>query len=233
MDFLKIAVTAGISVIVLFIIARVIGYRQVSQISMFDYVNGITIGSIAAELAISDWNDMQDPLVALIIYGLATLLISIATDKSTVLRRIIAGSPIILIERGKFYDKGFSKARLDINEFQIQCRNQGYFDPREIDAAIMEPNGNISILPKSQEKPLTPKDMNLVTQQDIMPSNIILDGKIMYKNMENIGINKDLLIKELKKQNIEITDVFLATCNYNQEFNFYKKNGIYKKDILS
>ena len=114
-------------------------------------------------------------------------------------RRIITGSPIILIERGKFYDKGFSKARLDINEFQIQCRNQGYFDPREIDTAIMEPNGNISILSKSQEKPLTPKEMNLVTQQDIMPSNIILDGKIMYKYMENIGINKDLRIKELKK----------------------------------
>lgn len=232
MNYFQMVLIPFISIGVLYTMARIIGYRQMSQLSVFDYINGITIGSIASEVAVSSINEILRSLSALIIYGIFTLILSLVTDKSIRARRMITGVPIILIQHGSFFDRNFAKAHLDINEFMIQCRNQGYFDIGQIDTAIMEPNGTVSILPKSQTRPLTPKDMNYVTPQDILPSNIIIDGKIMYKNLQNQGFDKEWLYGEMDKNRIRLEDIFVGTCTTDGEVNFYQRGGKSSRDIL-
>ena len=127
MNYIKIIITSLSSFIALFIITELLGKRQVSQLSLFDYVTGITIGSIAAEMATSI-DGFWQPLVAMAIYGICTVSISLITSKSIKLRRILTGRAVILYDSGELYESNLRKSKLDINEFLEQCRNAGYFD---------------------------------------------------------------------------------------------------------
>ena len=158
---IEIILTSLGSVAVLFILTKLMGDREMSQLSMFDYVNSITIGSIAAEMATALEGDYLKPLIALIVYGLATLLISYSTCKSILLRRIFVGHPVILYHEGRLYKKNLLKAKLDVNEFLSLCRVSGYFDLKDIHTAILESNGKLSVLPAVKNRPVTPEDLNL------------------------------------------------------------------------
>lgn len=133
MDIVKIIFTSIGSLAAMFCITRLIGNRQMSQMSMFDYVNGITIGSIAAEFATSLEQDFWLPLTAMAVYGLAAVAIAWGTCKSMALRRFFNGRPTVLFEHGKLYEQNLAAARMDINEFLTQCRAAGYFDLTQLD----------------------------------------------------------------------------------------------------
>jgi len=135
------------SLIVLFILTRIMGKRQMSQLTMFDYINGITIGSIAAEMATSLDGDVWQPLFAMIIYALFAILMSYASIKSINIRRFLVGKPFLLYENGKLFNKNLKKAKLDVNEFLTECRTNGYFYLSDIQSAIFETNGKISFIP--------------------------------------------------------------------------------------
>ena len=148
------------SLIVLFLLTKLMGYRQMSQLSLFDYINGITIGSIAAEMA-TNLEDYHRPLTAMIIYGLATVLLSLLTGKSIKARRFVNGKPLILLHHGTLYEENLRKAKIDLNEFLEQCRVSGYFDISQLQAVILEGNGRLSFLPKTEERPVTPAELRL------------------------------------------------------------------------
>ncbi|MEM1484240.1 DUF421 domain-containing protein [Oscillospiraceae bacterium PP1C4] len=195
-----------------------------SQLSMFDYINGITIGSIAAEMATSLEDDFMKPLAAMIIYALVSVLISIATNKSIKLRRILTGETLILLDDGKIYKKNLKKAKLDISEFLTQCRSSGYFNIANIQTAILEPNGRISFLPVSLQRPVTPCDLNLSPSQEKPVVNVIIDGKVLPDNLKFTGNNDTWLEKQLHAQGIsKIADVFLATCDCDNQLSVYIK----------
>ena len=122
-----IVITSVSSVIVLFILTRIMGKRQISQLTMFDYINGITIGSIAAEMATALDGDVWQPLFAMIIYAFFAIMISYISMKSIKARRFLVGRPFLLYENGKLFEKNLKKAKLDINEFLTECRTNGYF----------------------------------------------------------------------------------------------------------
>ena len=128
MELINIVFTSLGSLLVLFLLTKIMGYRQMSQLSMFDYINGITIGSIAAEMATSLEDDFLKPLVAMIIYGIVAVLISLLTSKSIKFRRIVSGKSLILYDNNKLFYNNLKKAKMDIDEFLIQCRNNGYFN---------------------------------------------------------------------------------------------------------
>lgn len=215
MSCINIALSALFSFAVMFILAKLMGARQISQLSMFDYVNGITIGSIAAELALAQVAaERLQILVAIVVYALATLFFSVITDRSVIARRLITGKPILLVEHGKFYDRNFKRAKLDINEFLTQCRNSGYFDVSQIDTAVLEPNGKISFLPVASARPLTPKDLDIVPQQEVLAGNVIIDGKLMRHNLNALGYTEEWLTDKLISSGFGgIEDIFLATCD--------------------
>ena len=140
MQILYIIILSTASIVELFILCKLMGYRQLSQLSMFDYVNGITIGSIAAEMATSQDDSFVEPLVAMIVYALAAILLSWWSSKSIRARRIISGNPALLLNNGKLFEKNFRKAKIDLNEFLSQCRINGYFDISQLESAILEEN---------------------------------------------------------------------------------------------
>ena len=145
MHFIKIILTSLGSIIALFFSTKIIGNKQMSELSMFDYINGITIGSIAAEMATSLDGEFYFPLLAIVIYTLVMCLMSSISEKSLKCRRFLAGRSVILMQNGKIYRKNFKTAKIDINDFIAQCRINGYFSLNDIDSAILEQNGKISI----------------------------------------------------------------------------------------
>ena len=218
-----IALSLG-SVIALFILTKLMGYRQMSQMSMFDYINGITIGSIAAEMATSLEENFVQPLTAMIVYALAAILLSWISSKSIKARKVIEGKPLVLLNNGELYWENLRKAKIDVNEFLVQCRVNGYFDVSKLETAVLEGDGKISFLPKAADRPVTPSDLNLSAQQDYMVANVILDGKIMEENLRHTGNDEKWLKNQIKGQGAEnVEDVLLATCDTSNQVTVFLK----------
>lgn len=234
MEYITIAYQSLFSVITLLILTKLMGYRQVSHLSMFDYINSITIGSIAAEMATNLEGDYLKPLTAMIIYAGFAILLSKISQKSVPLRRLINGKAIVLYLHGEIFNKNLKKAKMDVDEFLVECRINGYFDLSQIEAVILEPNGKISILPVTENKPATPKDLGIVPTQEEMFANVIVDGQILKYNLKHIGKDQKWLDQQLAIHNIKnVNDVFLAICDRQGNFHAYKKgNHIVDNDIL-
>ena len=222
MELLKIVILSVTSIIILFILTKIIGSREMSQLSMFDYINSITIGSIAAEMATALETDFMQPLIAMVTYAGIIIIIEFITSKSLKLRRFINGNALILMDNGKLYKKNFKRAKLDISEFLVECRNKNFFNISDIQTAILEPNGKLSIIPKSDKRPTIPSDFNINPQQEQITTNIISDGKILIDNLKSTGNNDVWLKNKLKEQHIDnISDIFLATCDSNNNLSVY------------
>lgn len=234
MEHITIVYQSLFSVITLLILTKLMGYRQVSHLSMFDYINSITIGSIAAEMATNLEGDYLKPFTAMIIYAAFAILLSKISQKSISLRRLINGKAIILYLHGEIFNQNLKKAKMDIDEFLVECRINGYFDLSQIEAVILEPNGKISILPITENKPATPKDLGIVPTQEEMFANVIVDGQILKYNLKHIGKDQKWLEQQLAIHNINhVKDVFLAICDRQGHFHVYKKsNHIVDNDIL-
>ena len=222
MRFLILCLTTTASFAVLFLITKCIGHKQIAQLDFFDYITGITIGSIAAEMA-TELEEPWRPLTAMAIYGSFTLLLSVLTNKFPRTRKALNGSPTILLDHGKLYRNNLKKARLDLSEFMVMCRQQGYFDLSAIQTAVFEYNGKLSILPVTAERPATPSDMSLAPEQELLFTEVIMDGRILEENLQRMGLDLSWLQKQLNRQNLHSAeDVFLAVCDRNGKLVLFK-----------
>lgn len=239
-DLSKVFFASVGSIVVLFLLTKMLGYKQMSELSMFDYVNSISIGSIAAEMATTIDGDFMKPLLAMVIYAVAAFLIGFISNRSLKFRRFFEGRAIILFQNGKIYKKNLARARIDLSELLAQCRVQGYFDLNDISLAIMESNGKISILPSTAAKPVSVEDLKadeLITnkkQPARACANVIMDGAVRYENLKQTGNNDIWLKNELGKQGISSPkEVFLATVDDNNKLNVYVKiNDEPKNDLF-
>ena len=221
MDILKIIITSAVSLLVLFLLTKLMGSKQVSQLNMFDYIIGISIGSIAAEMA-TELDTPINSLTAMIVYGVIAAAVSLVSQKSLKARKVLSGKSLVLLDNGKLYRKNMKKARMDINDFLMQCRSQGYFDLSQIQTAVMEFNGRMSILPVSTNRPLTPQDMKLAPEQEYMTTAVIADGVIVEDNLKHTGNNYIWLKKQLSEQGYKAPeDVFLAMCDNNNKLTVF------------
>lgn len=223
MSFLILCLTALGSFGALFLSAKLIGHKQIAQLDFFDYITGITIGSIAAEMA----TDLEAPwksLTAMLIYGGVTVLLSVVSNRFPRTRKYLNGTPTILMDHGKLYRENLKKAKLDLSEFMVICRQQGYFDLSNIQTAVFEYNGKLTILPVSSQRPATPNDLNLAPEQELLFTELIMDGRILEDNLKRMGLDLAWLTKQLEQSHIHSAeDVFLALCDRNLKFVLYKK----------
>ena len=202
--------TALLSIVVLFLLAKLMGTKQVSQMTMFDYVVGITIGSVAAELA-TELEEPAKPLTALIIYGVVAVLISILTNKSVKARAVVTGKPLVLLENGVIYRENLKKARLDLSEFLTYCRMSGWFDLSQVQTAVLEHNGVISFLPKEADRPATPADLGHQPKQSQVQVPFVMDGKLLEDNIRQAGKETSWVCRGLLRQGYkDEEDVLLA-----------------------
>ncbi len=231
-DIWRVVARSLFSLATLFFMTKLLGKKQVSQLSLFDYVIGISIGNFAAEMTINLDSHFMHGTVAVVIFGVVAYIISVVTMKSIVLRRFFMDEPTVLIAEGKIQEKGLKKVKYDINDLLEQCRSAGYFDLNEINYAVVEGNGDLSILVKDEYKPVTKKDLNIKKEETGLVANVIIDGNIMHDNLKNIGKNVSWLDKELEKQSVLLCDILLATVDKNFKVVIYKKNNYMFNDVL-
>lgn len=221
MEIIKVLLTSLLSVGVLFAIAKIMGHKQMSQLDFFDYISGITIGSIAAELA-TELEEPLKPLIAIAVYGAVAILLSKITSLFPKTRKYINGSPTILMNNGKLYRENLKKAKLDLSEFMVMCRQQGYFNLSDIQTAVFEFNGKLSILPVSKKRPVNPEDLNLSPAPEFIHTEVIMDGRILGENLKRMGLDDKWLQKQLNAQGYKKTEeVFLALCDENNQLTVF------------
>lgn len=226
-EVLKVILASLFSTAILFLIAKIIGHKQVAQLEFFDYITGITIGSIAAELATTLETPWWKPLISMVVFGAVTVALSVLTRKITRSRKYIDGTPTVIMNDGKLYRENLKKAKLELSEFLLLCRQEGYFDLNDIQTAVFEYNGKLSILPVSTKRPLNPEDMGFDPAPAHIGTEIIMDGRIMGDNLRRKGLNEEWLMKELKQQGYKSAkEIFLGVCyDDNQLTLFPMKNG--------
>lgn len=222
MEILKVVLTSVLSAAALFIIAKIMGHKQMSQLDFFDYITGITIGSIAAELA-TELEEPLKPLIAMVVYGVITVILTTITSKLPKMRKFINGTPTIIMNNGKIYRKNLKKAKIDLSEFMEMCRQEGYFNLADIQTAIFEYNGRLTILPVSTKRPINPEDMNLSPQPEYISTEVIMDGRILDDNLKRMGLDTKWLQKQIKDQGFKSAkEVFLGICDQNKQLSLYK-----------
>lgn len=222
MDLIVTALTALFSFFYMFLIAKLMGHRQIAQLDAFDYITGITVGSIAAELA-TELENPGRPIVAMAVYGVLTLIVGKITLRISRSRRLIEGTPTILFHNGKLYRENLRKAKLDLSEFLALCRQQGYFDLNQIYSAVFEHNGSLSILPAELDRPATPRDLGIETQQTTFFTEVIMDGIVLKENLQRMGKEETWLREQLKAQGYRSPkEVFLGLCDQNDQLTLYR-----------
>ncbi|WP_245833051.1 YetF domain-containing protein [Oceanobacillus timonensis] len=190
------------------------GKKQISQLTFFDYCVGITIGSIAATLSVDQNVKIVNGLVSLTIWGFFPIMLAYLGLKSLVFSRITDGKATIVIRNGEVLDKNLRKNLLTINELLMLLREKGAFNVSDVEMAVWETNGELSIMLKTDQQPATPQTLGISMEQGHGPAILIMDGKIMKKSLEHLGYSKEWLAGEIQKQGAEdIKDVFLAQMN--------------------
>lgn len=212
------------SLIALFLVTKMLGKKQVSQLSLFDYVIGISIGNFAAEMTINLDAHFLNGIIAVIEFGLVAYFVSILTMKSMLARRFFMDKPTLLIQDGKLLMNGLKKVKFDINDMLEECRCSGFFDISQIAYAVMESNGKISFLPKSEYRNTILKDLNLKEQKASLCANIIIDGKIMEIALKDMNKTEDWLENQLKVQGKKLENILLATLDEEENLRIYEKN---------
>ena len=224
MQITQVILTALLSVIALFSVTKIMGHKQVAQLDFFDYVSGITIGSIGAELA-TELEEPYKPLIALGVYGLVSLFLNFVSQKIPRTRRVVNGTPTILMKDGRIYRENLKKAKLDLSEFMLLSREMGYFDLSDIALAVFEYNGRLSILPRAARRPLTPEDMKIEVEPAHIATELSMDGRIMSDNLTRMGLDGTWLDKRIRSEGYRSpADILLALYRSDaDEMIFYPK----------
>ena len=206
------------------ILSKLIGIKIISQMNFFDFIVGVSIGSMIAKIIIDKDHVVFSGIVALITFALLTISTSYLNLKSYSARRIINAKTLILVENGRIIDKNLKRLRITINELMMKLREKAVYNLEDVQFAIMESNGQLSVLIKANKKPITPYDMDLKVKSSSLVNDIIIDGKIVDKNLKIAGIDKKWLQSELKKKSINnIEEVFYAGVDQNKKLIISKK----------
>jgi uncharacterized membrane protein YcaP (DUF421 family) len=230
---INVLIRSAISILVLFLITRLMGKKQISQLNYFDYIVGITIGSIAGQFSIDKSLPLAAVLVSLGVWGLFPIAVSYITLKSISLRRILEGTSTILIKDGVILEKNLKKERYHINDLLEELRRNGIFNISEVAFAILETNGQVSVLLKSENQPANRKDLNIPSEIQALSINLIIDEKIMSYHLNYLGLNEQWLLDELKNQKIMSTkNILLAVYDNKKQLHVYFKNNLDESKII-
>ncbi|MEW6770599.1 MAG: DUF421 domain-containing protein [Bacillota bacterium] len=195
-------------------VTRVIGKSQVGQLTISDYVNGIVIGSIAAGLATDIKTSPWYYLFGLVIFSGLTIFVQYAGLKYRPARKVFGDEPTVVVHNGQILERNMARMRYNVDDLMMQLREKGYFNISDVEFAIAEPNGELSVLPKSSKRPLTPHDLGVSTRYEGVPSELVVDGVIIQQNLKQNNLSEEWLLKELEKQGVHsLKDVVYASLD--------------------
>lgn len=211
-SFWEMIVRTTVTFSVLLLLARILGKEQLSQLTFFNYITGITIGSIAGEIAAHDDTHYLNAITSLIWWSLLTILVSYISIKSNRAKALLDDKPMILIKNGKILEENLKKSRLPIGDLNMLLRIQGIFSVKDVHFAVLETNGELSVFKKVAQQSATKQDVKAqIIVPKYMPATIIADGKIIEKNLPDQGLTEEWVIKQLKSHGVNsVQQVFYA-----------------------
>lgn len=219
------AVKSTTAAIVLFILARIMGKKQISQLTFFDYVVGISIGSIAAALSVDPRISFAQGITGMVIWAAFPLILYFLSSKSILARRLLDGNSAILIQNGKIIEKNLARTKLTVNDLLEELRIKAVFNIADVEFALLETNGKVSVLKRTAKQTVTNADLKIQAEQQGLCANLIIDGRVMKNNLALLGKDETWLLSELKKQKVNtVRDVLLASCGANGVLHVDLKN---------
>ncbi|MBN8203353.1 MULTISPECIES: YetF domain-containing protein [Bacillaceae] len=217
-----------ISFLVLFLLARLMGRKEIGQMTFFNWASAIGIGSIAGNLAVNESTRIKDGVIALFVWTLFTIAMDMIDLKSKQGRTVTTGEPLIVIKAGKIMEGALKISRVDLDELQALLRQKDIFSLTDVDYAILETNGDLSVLKKESKQPVTKNDLNIMSpKKDLfpLPTEVISDGKINPGNLSKLHLDKNWLDRELQKANIQsVENVFFAQVQRDGTLYIDRKN---------
>ena len=178
-----VVVRAMIAFFTLLIYTRLLGKQQMGNLTYFDYINGITIGSIGGTVATDLSSKAWVHWVGLTVFIVLTFAFQWSTLKSRYFAKMVDGEPTVVIQHGKILEQNLSSIRVKFDELMMLLRQKNIFDVTQVEYAILEPDGNLSVLPKAEYLPLTPKDMHIPVSPSRLVTELIMDGVIAEQNL--------------------------------------------------
>jgi uncharacterized membrane protein YcaP (DUF421 family) len=211
-SFWEMIVRTTVTFAVLLFLARLLGKEQLSQLTFFNYITGITIGSIAGEIVAHDDTHYFNAIISLIWWSILTVLVSYISLKSSRAKAILDDKPMIIIKNGKILEQELKKSRLPIGDLNMLLRIQGIFSVKDVHFAVVETNGELSVFKKVAQQNATKQDVKAqIVLPKYMPTTIIADGKIIEKNLPDQNLNEEWVLKQLKKHGVNsVQQVFYA-----------------------
>lgn len=209
----EVFIRSFIFLIVLFLMTKLLGKKQISEISFFEYVSGITIGSIAGEVIMGLEANIGHGILAIVIFSLVTLLVDILSIKSKKFRDIVEGKGTIFIKDGKILEENLKKEKYTVEDLNSLLRRKNVFRAADVEFALLEPNGDLSVLLKKEYQPLTAKDLDLPTAHEKEPETVIMDGTIINDALAAARKDRAWLHQELDKLGVTLENVFLGQIN--------------------
>lgn len=218
-EWIEVIWRSSLSVVVLFVMTKLLGKRQVTQLSMFEYITGITIGNLAAYISLDIQSIWYLGLIALSVWVVASLCIEYVTIKSKTARDIIDGKARVLIKKGKIMEESLKKERLTIDELQEKLREKNVFRTADVEFALIESNGEINVQLKTENQPVTAKLLGIAAPNEDVPQTVIMDGKVLERSLEEIGKNKAWLDKKLNQLGTRAEAVFVGQADRSGQLN--------------
>ncbi|SFL34064.1 Uncharacterized membrane protein YcaP, DUF421 family [Paenibacillus sp. 1_12] len=213
MDWVQIVVRSLGAIAMLFILTRILGKKQISQLTFFEYITGITLGELAGFISTDIENNYMHGVVALLVWALVPLGLELITMKSVTLRGWFEGKGTVMIKEGKVMEDNLKKERYTAEELLEQLRKKSVFNPSEVQFAMLEASGELSVMLKKENQPLTAKHLGIQTAPEMESQAVIIDGNIMEEPLATAGLNPGWLRTELEKIGVTIDNVFLGTVD--------------------
>jgi len=210
MDWLHIAPKSLGAIVMLFILTRILGKKQISQLTFFEYITGITLGELAGFISTDLENHYMHGVTALLVWFCVPLLVELVTLKSKTLRQWFEGKGTILIEKGKVLEKNLKKERYTADELLEQLRTKSVFNMADVEFAVLEASGELSVLLKKENQPLTPKHLGIKVAPERETQAVIIDGNYMDEPLSTAGFNREWLDTELEKIGVIKDNVFIG-----------------------
>lgn len=227
-EFALILIRSVFAFVLLFFMSRLMGKKQISQLTFFDYCVGITIGSIASSMSVDQNVKISNGVTSLIIWGLFPILLSYGGMKSRKFLRLTDGKPAILIKNGEVQEDLMKKNAVTIEELILLLRNKGIFSIADVEMAVWETNGQLSVMQKKELQPVTPKILGIPVEKDSGPVLLVADGEVIASNLAVLGYSREWLLGEIQKQGgLTIEDVFLAQVDSKGDLyvDFYREKN--------
>ncbi|HET7629629.1 MAG TPA: DUF421 domain-containing protein [Bacillales bacterium] len=206
-----ILIRSVLSFVVLLALTRIMGKQQLSQLTFFDYIVGITIGSIAASMSVDQNIQISNGFVALVIWGFFPVAMAWVSYKSYKFRRFTDGKPQILVKNGRVQDESLRSSMMSVDELMLLLREKNVFNLSDVEFAVMETNGDLSVMKKTETQPVTPKVLGMSAKPEGQPQIVIIDGKLIESSLNHTRLTRKKLLEEVKRQGASgFEDVFVA-----------------------